>query len=146
MAERMVAYVPTVLVYELWRDGKIFPDSSAETREKLRRTVDRHAESFRAALRTPVSVVMGSDTFEGPGTNADEIVAMTRTGMSPGEALRSATSRGAELLGLAGRVGTVAKGASADVVAFLGDPLQDIETVTRPVLVMKEGKVVLDRR
>ncbi len=146
MAERKVAYVPTLLVYELWRDGKIFPDSTAETREKLRRTVDRHAESFRAALRTPVTVVMGSDTFELPGTNAQEIVAMTRTGMSPAEALRSATSRAAELLGLARRVGTLEKGAAADLVALAGDPLLDIDTITRPVLVMKDGKVIVDRR
>jgi imidazolonepropionase-like amidohydrolase len=146
MAERNVAYVPTLLVYELWRDGKIFPDSSAETREKLRRTVERHAESFRAALRTPVSIVMGSDTFELPGTNAQEIVAMTRAGMSPVEALRAATFRAADLLGLAGRVGSVEKGAAADLVALTEDPLQDIETVTQPSLVMKGGKVVLDRR
>jgi imidazolonepropionase-like amidohydrolase len=138
--------VPTLLVYELWRDGKIFPGSSPETRERLRKTVERHAEAFRAALRTPVSIVMGSDTFELPGTNAQEIVAMVRTGMKPGDALRSATSRAAELLGLAGRVGTLQKGAAADLVALAGDPLADVETVTRPVLVIKEGKVVLDRR
>jgi len=146
MAERSIAYVPTLLVYELWRDGKIFPKSSPETREKLRKTVERHAEAFRAALRTPVSVVMGSDTFELPGTNSQEIVAMARNGMSPVEALRSATSRAAELLGLAGRVGVVQKGAAADLVALLGDPLKDIDTVTRPVFVMKGGRVVVDRR
>jgi imidazolonepropionase-like amidohydrolase len=146
MAQRGVAYVPTLLVYELWRDGKIFPESSPATREKLKRTVDRHAEAFRAALRTPVSVVMGSDTFELPGTNAQEIVAMVRTGMSPVEALRSATSRAAALLGLAGRVGVVQKGAFADLVAVPGDPSLDIEAVTRPALVMKGGAVVLDRR
>jgi imidazolonepropionase-like amidohydrolase len=146
MAERGIAYVPTLLVYELWRDGKIFPGSSPETREKLRRTVERHTESFRAALRTPVSVVMGSDTFELPGTNAEEIVAMARAGMSPAEALRSATSRAAGLLGLAGRAGVVQKGAAADLVALQGDPLKDIATITRPVLVMKGGTVVVDRR
>ena len=89
---------------------------------------------------------MGSDTFELPGTNSQEMVAMVRTGMSPMEALRSATSRSAELLGLAGRVGAIRKGASADLVALPGDPLQDIEVVTRPVLVMKAGQVAVDRR
>jgi imidazolonepropionase-like amidohydrolase len=43
-------------------------------------------------------------------------------------------------------VGTLQNGAAADLVALAGDPLADVETVTRPVLVMKEGKVVLDRR
>lgn len=146
MAERGIAYVPTLMVYELWRDGKIFAGSSPVKLDKVRRTVDRHADAFRAALRTPVSIVMGSDTFELPGTNSQEIVAMVRTGMSPAEALRSATSRAATLLGLAGRVGVLAKGASADLVAVAGDPTKDIETVTRPVLVMKMGQIAVDRR
>ena len=146
MAERGIAYVPTLMVYELWRDGKIFVGSSPVTLDKVQRTVERHAVAFRAALRTPVSIVMGSDTFELPGTNSQELVAMVRTGMSPAEALRSATSRAATLLGLAGRVGVLAKGASADLVAVAGDPTKDIETVTRPVLVMKEGRIAVDRR
>jgi imidazolonepropionase-like amidohydrolase len=146
MAERGIAYVPTLMVYELWRDGKIFASSSPVTLDKVRRTVDRHADAFRAALRTPVSIVMGSDTFELPGTNSQEIVAMVRTGTSPAEALRSATSRAATLLGLAGRIGVLANGASADLVAVAGDPTKDIETVTRPVLVMKEGRIAVDRR
>lgn len=146
MAEKGIAYVPTLLVYELWRDGKIFTGSSPVTLEKVRRTVDRHADAFRAALRTPVKVVMGSDTFERPGTNTHEIVAMVRTGMTPLEALRSATSRAAELLGLEGRVGVLRQGAAADLVALEGDPLRDIQAVTKPVVVMKAGKVALDRR
>jgi imidazolonepropionase-like amidohydrolase len=146
MAERGIAYVPTLMVYELWRDGKIFTGSSPVTLDKVQRTVERHADAFRAALRTPVSIVMGSDTFELPGTNSQEIVVMVRAGMSPAEALRSATSRAATLLGLEGRIGVLAKGASADLVAVAGDPTNDIETVTRPVLVMKEGRIAVDRR
>jgi imidazolonepropionase-like amidohydrolase len=146
MAERGVAYVPTLLVYELWRDGKVFPTSSAETRARLRKTVDEHTATFRRALRTPVRIVMGSDTFELPGTNAEEIAAMVRCGMSPLEALRSSTSHAAELLGLGGGAGVIAKGAAADLVALRGDPMADIAEVTRPVVVMKDGRIVLDRR
>jgi imidazolonepropionase-like amidohydrolase len=146
MAEKGIAYVPTLMVYELWRDGKIFAGSSPVTLEKVKRTVDRHADAFRAALRTPVRIVMGSDTFELPGTNSQELVAMVRTGMSPLEALRSATSRAGELLGLPGRAGVVRPGAFADLVAVAGDPLADVATVTRPVWVMKDGRVVVDRR
>jgi imidazolonepropionase-like amidohydrolase len=146
MAERGVAYVPTLLVYELWRDGTIFPTSSAETRAKLGRTVEEHAAAFRRALKTPVRIVMGSDTFEKPGSNAQEIVAMVRNGMSPLEALRSSTSRAAELLGLGGGIGVIEKGGAADLVALAGDPLADIAAVTRPVLVIKDGKIVLDKR
>ncbi len=146
MARRKVAYVPTLLVYELWRDGKIFPTSSPETRVKLARTVDEHAASFRRALATPVSIVMGSDTFELPGSNAQEIAAMVRNGMSPLEALRASTSRAAELLGLGDSVGVIRPGAAADLVALSADPLADISTVTHPVLVMKGGKIAVDRR
>ncbi len=145
MAARGVAYVPTLLVYELWRDAKIFPTSTADTRRRLKNTVDRHADAFRAALRTPVKIVMGSDTFELPGTNAQELVAMVRTGMTPIEALRAATSRGADLLGLAGQAGVLRKGAFADIIAVPGDPLTDISGVTRPVFVMKAGRVIVDR-
>jgi imidazolonepropionase-like amidohydrolase len=146
MAERKVAYVPTLLVYELWRDGKIFAGSSPVTLGKVRKTVDLHADAFRAALRTPVSIVMGSDTFELPGTNAQEIVAMVRTGMTRVEAMRSATSRASDLLGLKDRVGVLRTGASADLLALRGDPLADIGVVTRPALVMKEGRIAADRR
>ncbi len=146
MAQRGVSYVPTLLVYELWRDGKIFPDSSGETRARLRKTVAEHAASFRRALKTRVSIVMGSDTFELPGTNAQEITAMVRNGMSPLEALRASTSRAAELLGLGRSAGVVEEGAVADLVAFLGDPLADVSVVTRPALVIQGGRIVLDRR
>jgi imidazolonepropionase-like amidohydrolase len=146
MAEKGVAYVPTLLVYELWRDGKIFPGSSAETLRKLKNTVEKHDAAFRAALRTPVKIVMGSDTFELPGTNSQELVAMVRAGMTPLEALRSATSRSADLLGLPGRIGVVRKGAAADFVAISGDPLADIAAVTRPAVVIKDGKLALDKR
>jgi imidazolonepropionase-like amidohydrolase len=146
MAERGVAYVPTLLVYELWRDGVIFPASSPETRAKLGRTVEEHTAAFRRALKTPVRVVMGSDTFEKPGSNSQEIAAMVRNGMSPLEALRSSTARAAELLGLGRTVGVIEKGAAADLVAVAGDPLADISAVTRPVVVIKDGRIVLDRR
>lgn len=146
MAEKGIAYVPTLLVYELWRDGRIFPGSSAETLRRVKNTVDRHAEAFRAALRTPVKIVMGSDTFELPGTNSQELVAMVRTGLSPLEALRSATARAADLLGLPGRIGVVRKGAAADFLAVSGDPLADIAAVTRPVVVVKGGTVAFDAR
>ena len=47
MADRGIAYVPTLMVYELWRDGTIFAGSSPVTLDKVRRTVDRHADAFR---------------------------------------------------------------------------------------------------
>jgi imidazolonepropionase-like amidohydrolase len=71
---------------------------------------------------------------------------MVRAGMSPLEALRSATSRSADLLGLPGKVGALKAGAFADLVAVAGDPLADVIAATRPAFVMKDGRIALDKR
>jgi imidazolonepropionase-like amidohydrolase len=66
---------------------------------------------------------------------------MTEAGMSPIDAIRSATLNAAELLGDTQNLGTLEAGKYADVVAVEGDPLQNISTLTRPTFVMKDGKV-----
>jgi imidazolonepropionase-like amidohydrolase len=71
---------------------------------------------------------------------------MVRAGMSPEQALRPATAVSADLLGWKGKVGTVAPGAFADVVAMPGDPRQDIGAVERIVVVLQGGRVVRDDR
>ncbi|HET7294542.1 MAG TPA: amidohydrolase family protein [Vicinamibacteria bacterium] len=146
MAQKGVFYVPTLLVYEYWRDGKIFGPISPANRAKLQATVERHAAAFRAALRTPVKIAMGSDTFEMPGTNAEELQAMVREGMKPLDALRSATGLAADLLDLRDQVGAIQPGTAADLVAFDGDPLSDVAAMRRVAFVMKEGRIVVDRR
>src|SRR2546423_6105795 len=92
MAQKGIYYVPTLLVYELWRDAKIFGSISPENKIKLTNTVREHTAAFRRALATPVRIAFGTDTFELPGTNAQELELMVRYGMRPVEALRSATS------------------------------------------------------
>jgi imidazolonepropionase-like amidohydrolase len=62
--------------------------------------------------------------------------------MSPLEAIRSATTVAAELLGLTGSAGVVEKGAWADLVAVLGDPLRDVAVLSRVDFVMKAGEIV----
>lgn len=146
MAERGVSYVPTLLVYELWRDAKIFGSITPENRKKLTTTVNEHTESFRRALRTPVKIVFGTDTFELPGTNAEELTLMVRYGMKPADALRSATSGAAELLGIGGLTGAIEARKAADVIAFRGDPLEDIRAVEHVSFVMKDGVVQLDAK
>jgi imidazolonepropionase-like amidohydrolase len=145
MATKGIHYVPTLLVYELWRDAKIFGPISPENKAKLTKTVNEHTASFRRALKTPVKIAFGSDTFELPGTNAQELVAMVRHGMRPIDALRAATSVSAALLGVDDTVGAIEPGKAADLVAFDGDPLADISSVERPAFVMKGGEIVLQR-
>jgi imidazolonepropionase-like amidohydrolase len=69
-----------------------------------------------------------------------------RCGMTPLQALRSATTVAAECLGWADRVGSLATGRFADLVAVDGDPLTDITVMERPVAVVKGGRLALDRR
>ena len=65
--------------------------------------------------------------------------------MTPIEAIRTATTNAAELLGMAGQIGTVEKGAFADLVAVAGDPLQDVAVLSKIDWVMKGGEVVQGR-
>jgi imidazolonepropionase-like amidohydrolase len=69
---------------------------------------------------------------------------MVEFGMSPMAAIQSATSKGAEMLGMSGQIGVVAPGAYADVVAVPGDPLADVKELEKVFFVMKDGKVFRD--
>ena len=145
MAQKKIYYVPTLLVYELWRDGKIFGGISAENKLKLTNTVREHTAAFKRALATPVKIAFGTDTFELPGTNAEELELMVRYGMRPIDALRSATLTAAALLGLSDTTGTIEPGKSADIIAFKGNPLEDIRLLQQVSFVMKEGAIYLNR-
>jgi imidazolonepropionase-like amidohydrolase len=141
MAQKGIYYVPTLLVYEFWRDSKIFGPISPENKIKLTSTVEKHTQTFQRALKTPVKIAFGTDTFELPGTNAQELELMVRYGMKPIEVLKSATSISADLLGIGDRTGSIEKNKFADIIAFSGDPLKDIRTVQKVSFVMKEGKI-----
>lgn len=146
MAQKGIYYVPTLLVYELWRDSKIFGTISPANKIKLTNTVAEHTATFRRALSTPVRIAFGTDTFELPGTNAQELELMVRDGMKPIDALRSATYTSAALLGISDLTGTLEAGKSADLIAFRGNPLEDIRVLQRVSFVMKEGKVFVNQQ
>jgi imidazolonepropionase-like amidohydrolase len=143
MAQKGIYYVPTLMVYELWRDGGVFGPVTPEVKAELDRTIARHTESFQRALKSHVKIVFGTDTFGIPGSNARELVVMVSHGMKPVDALRAATSVSAELLGINDRVGTLEPGKRADIIAVSGDPTTDINAVEHVGFVMKEGKVYL---
>lgn len=145
MAKKNIYYVPTLLVYEFWRDAKIFGTISPEMRIKLTNTVNEHTMTFTRALKTPVKIAFGSDTFELPGTNAQELERMVAYGMQPADALLSATSTSAELLGVDHTTGTIEDNKSADIIAVAGDPLENIGAIRSVTFVMKEGKIYLNK-
>jgi len=101
------------------------------------------SDMFRNALKIGVKISFGTDAAVFPhGENAKEFKLMTDLGMSPIDALKSATANDAELLGVSQRLGTLEKGKLADVIAMPGDPTQDITATERVSFVMKEGKII----
>lgn len=101
-------------------------------------------EMFKRAMRTPgLKVIMGTDAVAGAhGQNAREIVYRVQTAGQPAmDAITAATSLNAESLGMADRLGRVAPGYEADLIAVAGDPSQDITALQRVRFVMRGGKV-----
>jgi imidazolonepropionase-like amidohydrolase len=131
-------YCPTLSVYYLdWAP----PDTPAGQRDRKRAAV--HGPSFQKALKAGVKIVFGTDMGGIPWTEpiAQEFPRMVELGMSPLNAIKSATSRAAEMLDMEGQIGVVAPGAYADIIAVGGDPLHEINTLGNVQFVMKDGKV-----
>jgi imidazolonepropionase-like amidohydrolase len=102
-----------------------------------------HEVSFPKALHAGVKIVFGTDIGGIPWSEpiAQEFPHMVELGMSPMEAIKSATSRAAEMLDMQGQIGVITPGAYADIVALSGDPLSDIKILENVQFVMKDGKV-----
>jgi len=138
MVKQGTWYVPTFIVY--YKDWS--PENTPEgKRDRLR--VSAHGQSFKKAMKAGVKIAFGTDMGGIPWTEAiaQEFPHMTEFGMSPMDAIRSATSRAAELLDRQGQLGEIRPGALADVVAVEGDPLRDINELGRVRFVMKDGQV-----
>src|SRR5207247_3611890 len=90
-----------------------------------------------------LKIVFGTDAVAGAhGRNAEEFIDRVRdSGVDPMAAMVSANSLGAEALGMADQIGSIAPGLQADIIALGGDPLKDITAVRRVVFVMKGGIV-----
>ena len=141
MRDKGVYLVPTLLAGD-WIGKKIdkFPPSIAA---KARAAIAARSDMFRNALKAGVKIAFGTDSAVSPhGLNAQEFALMTGLGMSPAAALRSATASAAALLGVEDRVGTIATGKLADIIAVPGNPLEDIHQMEHVAFVMKEGTVV----
>jgi imidazolonepropionase-like amidohydrolase len=105
-----------------------------------------HKRSVDNCRRAGVSIVFGTDAGGFPWTEipqAREFELEVSIGMTPLEAIRSATTSAANLLGMTGQIGIVEKDAFADLVAVSGDPLKDVATLGRVEFVMKGGAVVV---
>ena len=142
MKERGAFHVPTISAIRGIVDHA--DEVPAYAVEKATALVELAREGFRRSLRGGVRIACGTDAgtpFNPHGNTLFEIVRMVEWGMTPLQAMRAATSSAAALLRLDG-VGVVAEGAAADLVLFGSNPLEDIEAVLEPALVLKGGEIV----
>ena len=147
MARRGTVYVPTIDHNRYYADHRAeFGYTEANARD-LMAFVARNLETTRRAFAAGVTIGMGSDAvFTGFGENTLELEWFVKAGMTPAQALATATVNAAALLGQERSLGRIQPGYFADVVAVRGDPTVDIRAVTRGTRwVMKGGVVVVDR-
>jgi imidazolonepropionase-like amidohydrolase len=141
MKKKGTFLTPTLMASE-WIMSKLnnYPPA---LQTKAKAATDARSEMFRNAVKIGVKISFGTDAAVYPhGLNAKEFKLMVDLGMTPIDALKSATATDAELLGIAQKVGTLEKGKLADVIAMPGDPTSDITATERVSFVMKEGKII----
>jgi len=138
MAEKGIYYVPTIYVGEYVAQGR-----AAAGAKVWLEMIKIHEDTFRRALKAGVKIAFGTDVggFDWGIDPAVEFPYMVKYGMTPAQALRSATVSAAELLGMQNDVGSIAPGKYADLIAVKGDPLADISVLQKIDFVMKGGEI-----
>jgi imidazolonepropionase-like amidohydrolase len=138
MAARGVYYVPTIYVGVYVAQGR-----ANEGAPVWLQMTKIHEDTFRRAMKAGVKIAFGTDAggFDWKENPAQEFKWMVDWGMTPSQAIRSATVTASELLGMQDQIGTIEVGKLADIVAVPGDPLKDITVLQRVDFVMKGGVV-----
>jgi imidazolonepropionase-like amidohydrolase len=138
MAQKGIFYVPTIYVGEYVAQGR-----AAAGAKVWLEMLKIHEDTFRRALNAGVKIAFGTDVggFDWGIDPAKEFPYMVKYGMTPIQAIRSATSSAAELLGMQNDVGSITVGKYADIVAVKGDPVADVALLQKIDFVMKGGEV-----
>jgi imidazolonepropionase-like amidohydrolase len=124
-------WVPTMITYY-----------KRQTTEFEKKFVESHRRVFQQALKARVRIAFGTDVGSFPhGEQNEEFELMVRYGMPPLDAIRSATTVAAEVLRMEGEVGTLQAGATADVLAVAGNPIDNIADIRRVRLVVANGRI-----
>ena len=144
---RMMKERGTYLVADIYNDdyilaefGKLgYPEKIIEKERMVGRT---QRENFQKAARAGVKLAFGTDAGVYPhGWNGKQFAHMVKWGLTPMQAIQAATINAADLLGWNDKVGVIAPGAFADIIAVDGDPLKDVTELERVKFVMKDGVV-----
>ena len=144
MKEKGVFLVPTVGVIDAMMSK---PDDETMTPERKKRReafMQGIQQSIQQAMSLGVKIASGYDasSADRQGHNANELIALTKRGLSPLDAIRAATVNAAELIGWQDKIGAAEAGKYADLIAVDGDPLTDIAILQQVKFVMKGGAVV----
>jgi imidazolonepropionase-like amidohydrolase len=141
MARRGVFLSPTLMVFDPPTAAGAAPRSMQAAAAAA--AADQSRRAFALALRHGVRIAFGTDTGVGwpHGANAREFTLLVGAGLTPLQAIASATTTAAENFGLAGEIGSLAPGKYADLVAVDGDPLSDVGVLQRIDFVMKSGRI-----
>jgi imidazolonepropionase-like amidohydrolase len=145
MVARGTVWVPTVDHNRYYIDAAGDYGFAPGSDIALKGYIERNQKSVQMAVKLGVKLGMGSDAvYSMFGQNTRELEWFVKAGMTPTQALATATTTAAELLGMGARLGRVAPGYLADIVAVDGDPTTDIRSLfTNVRLVMKEGRTVV---
>lgn len=147
MRQRGTFLVPTyITVVDLTRPGGDYDDPVLTLRGE--HMLPRLGETVQRAHRMGVKIVTGADTQYGPESLSrisGEVMSLVELGLTPVQALRSATTVAADLLGLAGKTGALQTGMEADLIVVERNPLQDVRALADVLVVISNGRVALNR-
>ncbi|EYF00258.1 amidohydrolase [Chondromyces apiculatus DSM 436] len=145
MIDNGTIYIPTIDHNRYYSDNLDFFGYPPEKEAEFAEYIQENLASAAMAHQLGVQIAMGSDAvFTGFGQNTRELTWLVQAGMTPLEALRAATINGAQSMGLHDKIGRVAVGYYADIIAVEGDPLTDINVVINNVREVMVGGRVAD--
>jgi imidazolonepropionase-like amidohydrolase len=134
--------VPTLYLTEWWAENMDRMNSPEYLKTKMKLVSAKAEGNAKKAFAAGVKIGMGTDAAVYPhGLNAHELAVYVKLGMTPIEAIRTATVNDADLLGWSDKVGTIEPNKFADIIAVDGDPAQDVTTLQHVKFVMKAGEV-----
>jgi imidazolonepropionase-like amidohydrolase len=142
MKERGTYLVPTMYLADWMRENAAKIGLPAMYAEKMKSVTAASRQNLRHAFEAGVKVAFGTDAAVYPhGLNAHEFAVYVQQGMTPVQAIQTATVNAADLLGWSDRIGTLEQGKFADMIAVNGDPTKDVTLLQNPTFVMKGGVV-----